>query len=132
MRHLSAAAVVVASVAGLAQPLAAKVLKFEVVRIESPAFEGRSFGTVGTYDRIIARTTIAVAPGDPHNTVIADIDRAPRNAQGLVEATTDVEILRPTVAANGNRALIYDVVNRGGKRVLGYFNDSLAESQELV
>jgi hypothetical protein len=126
MRHLSAAAVVVASIAGWAQPLAAKVLKFEVVRIESPAFEGRSFGTAGTYDRIIARATIAVAPGDPHNTVIADIDRAPRNAQGLVEATTDVEILRPTVAANGNRALIYDVVNRGGKRVLGYFNDSLA------
>jgi hypothetical protein len=31
---------------------------------------------------------------------IGDIDHAPRNAQGLVEGTTDVEILRPTVAAN--------------------------------
>jgi len=39
------------------------------------------------------------------------------------EATTDVEILRPTAAANGNRSLIYDVVNRGGKRLLVYFND---------
>ena len=124
MRHLSAAVAVVAGVVGLAQPLAAKVLKFEVVRIESPAFEGRSFGAVGTYDRIIARLTIGVAPSDPHNTVIVDIDRAPRNAQGLVEATTDVEILRPTVAANGNRGLIYDVVNRGSKRLFGYFNDA--------
>ena len=52
----------------------------------SPAFEGRSFGAVGTYDRIVARATIAVSPDDPHNTVIVDIDRAPRNAQGLVEA----------------------------------------------
>ena len=50
MRHFSIA-VVVAGAAGLAQPLAAKVVKFEVVRIESPAFEGRSFGAVGTYDR---------------------------------------------------------------------------------
>ena len=126
MRHLSAAVVVVAGVAGLAQPLAAKVVKFEVLRIESPAFEGRSFGAVGTYDRIIARATIAVAPGTPHNSLIVDVERAPRNAQGLVEAATEVEILRPTVAANGNRALLYDVVNRGSKRALTMFNDSSA------
>src|SRR5436190_20730467 len=117
MKHMSVTAIA-AGLAALAQPAAAKVVKFEVVRIESPAFEGRSFGTVGTYDRIIARATIAVAPADPHNSVIVDLDRAPRNAQGLVEATTDVEILRPTVAANGNRRLIYDVVNRGTKRAL--------------
>ena len=84
-----------------------------------PAFEGRSFGAVGTYDRIIARATIAVSPADPRNAVIVDIDRAPRNAQGLVEAVADVEILRPTVAANGNRILFYDVVNRGRKLALG-------------
>jgi Alpha/beta hydrolase domain len=126
MRHLSATAVVAAGVAGLAQPVAAKVVKFEVVRIESPAFEGRSFGAVGTYDRIIARATIAVAPGDARNSLIVDIERAPRNAQGLVEATTDVEILRPSVAANGNRALVYDVVNRGAKRAQAMFNDSSA------
>jgi hypothetical protein len=131
MRHLSAAVVVAAGMTALSQPAAAKVVKFEVTRIESPAFEGRSFGTVGTYDRIIGRVTIAVAPSDPHNTVIVDVDRAPRNAQGLVEATTDVEILRPTVAANGNRALLYDVVNRGSKRALAMFNDSSA-GNELV
>jgi len=118
------AVALLAGTAALTGTAAAKVVKFEVVRIESPAFESRSFGAVGTYDRIIGRATIAVSPGDPHNAVIADIDRAPRNAQGLVEATTDVEILRPTVAANGNRALFYDVVNRGGKRLLAYFNDA--------
>ena len=48
----------------MVEPLAAKVVKFEVVKIESPAFEGRSFGTVGTYDRITARATIAVSPGE--------------------------------------------------------------------
>jgi hypothetical protein len=105
-------------------PSAAKVTKFEILQIESPAFEGRVFGSVGTYDRIIARVTVAVSPMDPHNALIADIDRAPRNVQGLVEATANVEILRPSVTSNGNRVLIYDVVNRGSKRLLGYFNDA--------
>ena len=107
-----------ASLTGAADPLAAKVIKFEVRSVESPAFESRRFGDVGTYDRIIARATIAVSPTDPRNAVIVDIDRAPRNAQGLVEAVADVEILRPTVAANGNRLLFYDAVNRGRKLAL--------------
>ena len=109
-------------IVGLTQPLGAKVIKFEILRTESPAFEGRTFGAIGTYDRIIARATIAVAPDDPHNSVIVDIDRAPRNAQALVEAVSDVEILRPTVAANGNRRLFYEVVNRGNKLGLALFN----------
>lgn len=124
MRLRKLVVALLAGTAALTSPVAAKVTKFEVVRTESPAFEGRSFGNVGTYDRIIGRATIAVVPGDAYNGVIADIDRAPRNAQGMVEATTDVEILRPTNAANGNRALFYDVVNRGGKRLLAYFNDA--------
>jgi hypothetical protein len=123
MRHWLRAIVLIAGIIALASPSAAKVVKFEIVRMESPAFEGRSFGSVGTYDRIIARATIAVAPGDPHNTIIVDLDRAPRNPQGLVEAVTDVEILRPTVAANGNRRLFYEVLNRGGKLGFALFND---------
>src|SRR5262245_22960945 len=124
MRRSIVAVALLAGTATFAPSAAAQVVKFEVVRIESPAFEGRSFGNVGTYDRVIGRATIAVSPADPHNAVIADIGRAPRNAKGLVETTFDVEILRPTIAANGNRTLFYDVVNRGGKRVLGYFNDA--------
>jgi hypothetical protein len=129
MRYLLAGAALV--IIGAAQPAAAKVVKFEVLRIESPAFEGRSFGAVGTYDRIIARATIAVSPSDPRNAVIVDIERAPRNAQGSVEATADVEILRPTVAQNGNRRLFYDVLNRGSKPALGNFND-FRGANELV
>jgi hypothetical protein len=102
------------------------------VRVESPAFEGRSFGAVGTYDRIVARATVAVSPDDPHNTIIVDLDRAPRNAQGLVEAATDVEILRPTIAANGNRGLFYEVINRGNKLGLALFNDSPVVVNDLA
>jgi hypothetical protein len=125
MRTWLAGLSLVAGLCGLIGDAAAKVVKFEIVRIE-PAFEGRVFGTVGTYDRIIARATVALSPNDPHNAIIVDLDRAPRNAQGLVEATADVEIFRPSNAANGNRRLLYDVVNRGTQRALVYFNDAPA------
>ena len=122
MRCWLAGLSLMAGLCGLIAEAAAKVVKFEIVRIE-PAFEGRTFGTVGTYDRIIARATVALSPNDPHNTIIVDLDRALRNAQGLVEATAEVEILTPSNAAGGNRRLLYDVVNRGGQRALAYFND---------
>jgi Alpha/beta hydrolase domain len=132
MRHLLSAIALIAGIIGFTDSSSAKVVKFEIIRIESPAFEGRVFGTVGTYDRIVARATIAVSSGDPHNTIIVDLDRAPRNAQGLVEAATDVEILRPTVAANGNRHLFYEALNRGNKLSLALFNDSSVVVNDLA
>src|SRR5258708_15552997 len=99
MRHLLSAIILIAGILGLARPTAAKVVKFEIVRVESPAFEGRSFGTVGTYDRIIARATIGVTPDDPRNAGIVDLDRAPRNSQGLVTAVAGAGNLRPSPAA---------------------------------
>ncbi len=101
----------------------AKVVGFEVVKIESPAFGGRSFGSVGSYDRILARATIAVDPLDRHNAAIVDIGLVPRNAQGLVKATSEVEILRPTDPAKGSDKLLFEVLNRGRKPGLALFND---------
>ena len=132
MRLLRRAIMLIASIFICTSPSAAKVVKLEVLKVESPAFEGRTFGAVGTYDRILARATIAVTPDDINNKVIVDLDRAPRNAQGQVEATTDVEILRPTVAAAGNRTLFYEVLNRGSKLGFALFNDLPAVTNDLV
>jgi hypothetical protein len=132
MSQLRRAVMLIAATVIFASPCAAKIVKFEILKVESPAFEGRTFGAVGTYDRIVARATIAVAPDDVHNQVIVDLDRAPRNAQGQVEATTDVEILRPTVPTNGNRTLFYEVLNRGSKLGLALFNDIPAVTNDLV
>jgi hypothetical protein len=123
MRFVTGLTITLACSLALSGSVAAKVLKFEITKVVSPAFEGRSFGAAGTYDRIIARATIGVAPADPHNSIIADVDRAPRNAEGLVTGTADVEILRPTNAANGNRRLFYEVLNRGNKPGFPLFND---------
>src|SRR6266705_1994772 len=101
MRHLLSAVVLIAGIIGFTDSSSAKVVKFEIIRIESPAFEGRVFGAVGTYDRIVARATVAVATYAPHKSIIVDLGREPRNAHRLVEAATDVDILPPTVEANG-------------------------------
>ncbi len=123
MRHVTGLIITLACFLGLSGPSAAKVLKFEITRMELPAFEGRTFGAVGTYDRIIARATIGVVPDDPHDSIIADLDRAPRNALGLVTGVAEVEILRPTNATSGNRRLFYEVLNRGNKPGFPLFND---------
>jgi hypothetical protein len=90
----------------------AEVVRFEVVKSE-PAFEGRSFGSVGPYVKITGRAVIAIDPADPRNAIIADVGAAPRNANGRVEATADVVILRPADPLHANGTLLVDVPNRG-------------------
>ena len=61
-------------------------------------------------------------PQQPLNAVIQDIELAPRNARGLVEYSTDVDILQPTNMAPGNPILFFNVVNRGNKGGLPSYN----------
>ncbi len=118
-------AIVVASAAALsaASALRAEVVRFEVLQ-RAPAFEGRTFGAAGAFERITGRATIAVDPADRRNAVIADIDKVPRNGKGRVEATADVVILRPVDPAKGNGTLLVDVPNRGRKLMPQLFDDS--------
>ena len=99
----------------------AEVSRFDVLAREQPALQGHVFGGGGTVEKITARATIALDPADPHNAVIVDLDRAPRNADGKVEAITDVIILRP---AHPNGTLLFEVPNRGRKVTPGYFDDT--------
>lgn len=101
----------------------AQVARFDILE-RVPAFAGRSFGTVGQYERITARATIALDPADDRNAVIADIALAPRNADGKVEATADVVILRPANPGHGNGTLLLEVPNRGRKLAPTLFDDS--------
>ncbi len=93
----------------------ARVTRIEITHVESPAFEGRHFGTVGPYEKLRGRAHGEVDPDDPRNAVITDIALAPRNARGLVEYSMDVYILRPVEAGRGSRTLLLEVNNRGNK-----------------
>ncbi len=102
----------------------AELVRFEVVEIESPYFDGRSFGSVGQYEMITARATIAVDPEHALNSGVVDIDLAPTNASGRVEAIADVAILRPVDLSKGSGRLFYEVLNRGDKISFILMNDA--------
>lgn len=89
-----------------------------------PFADGAAFGSVGSYEKCVGRVDFAVDPEDPAYQSVVDIACAPRNAEGLVEFSTDLMILKPADLAQGNRRLLYDVNNRGNTRVLRDFNDA--------
>ena len=91
--------------------------------MESPTFEGTSFGTVGQYEKLVGRAYGEVDPAASRNAVIADLGLAPTNAAGKVEYSTDIYILRPVVQSQGNHRVLFDMNNRGGKFALLYLND---------
>ena len=102
----------------------------EVTRIEitaqAPFAGGKAFGTTGPYVRVAGRFHGELDPTHPANRNIVDIRLAPRNARGKVEYSADFEILRPADPVKGNGTLLYDVNNRGNKRVLHLLNDTPA------
>ena len=79
---------------------------------------GRPFGLAGAYQRIVGRVYFAVDPGNIHNRQIVDLDKAPRNAQGEVEFSSDLYLLKPKDMAKGNGAVLFEVSNRGGRGIL--------------
>jgi hypothetical protein len=52
-------------------------------------------------------------PKDPHNSLITDLQLAPRNARGMVEYTGTFAISKPVDMARANGVLFYSVPNRG-------------------
>ena len=106
-------------------PLAeADITRIVIARVESPTFEGVSFGAVGQYEKLVGRAFGEVDPHDPRNAVIVDIALAPRNARGMVEYSTDIYILRPVDPDRGNHRLFFEVNNRGNVFSFGRMNDA--------
>jgi hypothetical protein len=86
--------------------------------------DGRSFGAAGPYVRIWGRARGMLDPAAAENAGIVDLDKAPRNARGLVEYSTDYFVLRPKDPLLGSAILVYDVTNRGNKRILQRLDDA--------
>ena len=100
-------------------------IEIDPERSESPTFEGRSFGSVGQYEKLRGTAFGELDPADPRNAVITDIQLAPVNERGMVEYSTDIFILKPVNMGLGNRRVLLDFNNRGGMRV-GLLNDARA------
>lgn len=87
--------------------------------------DGEPFGARGAYEKIAGIIRFGHDPAHPRNRDITDLDRAPRNARGLVESWADFYLLRPVDPSRARRTLLLDVPNRGRKVALGMFNSTI-------
>ena len=122
-RHAALAALV-------ALLLAPALVSAEVSRVEITARRdvaaGRPFGSVGPYEQIVGKLYFTIDPANKRNRVIADLDKAPRNAAGKIELSADLLILRPRDSSKGNGIALFDIVNRGRGVALAKFDAPVA------
>lgn len=118
-RRISLLTAIICTVTGGAAD--AKVVRL-VVEQRQPVAEGTSFGDAGRYERLEGRAHFEVDPRDPRNAVIVNLDRAPRNARGLVEFSSTFYMLKPVDVARGNGKVLFGLNNRGNSIELARFN----------
>ena len=97
--------------------VSAATARAEVTRI---TVSSRADIAFAGYEKIVGRVFFAVDPADPRNAIVADLDKAPRTADGRVEFSSDFTIVRPK--SGGNGVAIVDIVNRGRATVIPNFN----------
>jgi hypothetical protein len=91
----------------------ARVIRVVVEHRESPAFGGQIFGNAGQYELLSGHFFGEIDPKDPHNSIIMDIQFAPRNAHGMVEYSATFSLAKPIDMSKSNGVLYYTVSNRG-------------------
>ena len=83
----------------------------------SPAFSGADFptGSGRVYETIAGRVFGELDPTDSHNTIIQDLQLAPRNAAGKVEYSATFFLVKPIDMSKSSHLMWQDVPNRGGR-----------------
>jgi Alpha/beta hydrolase domain len=102
------------------------------IRIDDrrPFADGHEFDGSGAYERLTGRVLLAVDPLAQAQADVVDIDKAPRDQNGLVRFAADFMILQPL--DGGNRRVLFDYGNRGHKRALQFFNDAPHSNDPLT
>ncbi len=107
------------------------LLHAEVLRVEIDArqavLDGKTFGDYGPYEVVRGRIFFGFDPANPMNARIVDLRRAPRNADGLVEAWANFVVLKPVDPARGRGVALVEVSNRGGRFSPRYFNRATSD-----
>lgn len=102
-------------------PTGAEVVRVEIERRED-VLGGRAWGPVGAYEKLIGRIYFAFDPENPANQAVVDMDFAPRNGAGRVEAWAEFVVLQPKDPDQRRGVAWLEVSNRGGKASLRYFH----------
>ena len=74
--------------AAFALPVRAEVVRIEV-KSRADLVAGKTFGSAGAFEKLSGKIYFAVDPRNSANRIIADIDKAPKNAAGKVEFSSD-------------------------------------------
>src|SRR6185295_124641 len=90
---------------------------------KTPFAGGKSFDNVGSYERLLGTASFAIDPNEKDLPFICDLEFAPRNPEGLVEFKTVLDIVKPVEMSRGNRRVLFDFSNRGGRGAFIRLND---------
>jgi len=104
----------VALIALFALPCGAEVVRIEVT--------SRGDLLSGKYEKLTGKIYFAVDPRNTANQIVTDIDKAPKNASGKIEFSSDFYMIKPKDMSRSNGTLLYEVSNRGNKGMIGHFN----------
>jgi hypothetical protein len=111
---LGAASLAAISVLATVPDAHARITKIQILT-RGTAFGGHSFAGVGQYEYITGIATGEVDPNNSQNSLITDIQLAPKNPQGHVVYSHNFYILQPLDPSKGNHKMMYEPPNRGGK-----------------
>jgi hypothetical protein len=100
----------------------ARVSRLQITSREVVA-NGIPFGEAGPYEKIRGTVHFEVNPEDPRNRQVFDLEKAPRDANGMVVFSADMFILHPVDPSRGNGKLFFEVNNRGNKNSFILLND---------
>jgi hypothetical protein len=101
--------------------MARNLVRIDVER-RAPIAGGMVFGDTGPYEWLAGKVYYAIDPNEAGLPHICDLDLAPRNRDGLVEFAATVDIVKPVDLQRGNRRLLYEFSNRGGRAAIAAFN----------
>jgi len=94
-------------------PADAEVVRFVVEQRQAVASQGIP------YEKLTGRFYGQLDPRQPLNTIITDIELAPRNDSGMVEYSATFTILKPVDMSTSTGVLVYQVPNRGRQTIEG-------------
>ena len=105
----------------------------ELTRIEIKSTKdvlgGKAWGNTGAYEELIGTAYFTIDPKAAANRAIPNIDKAPKDAKGLIEFSSDIYIDRPKVAAKGNGVAFFEASNRGRRSLSTTFSQPFRAKQ---
>jgi hypothetical protein len=108
-------------------PIRNSGIKTLVTKGTGLAFNGASFGSVGTYTYVLAEATATLSASDYCAAMLVDAPNA-GDSSGTVIYKFDVVILTPTDPTKANGTLLYEVNNRSNTPSFAALNDGTGQN----